>query len=78
MNAKNDTEIVKQSMSVMISTFVSLAISMGSVILIIYLTKYLDINLIIALHLLLLTILSLISYIYLMKKGSEEYKKITV
>lgn len=78
MNAKNDTEIVKQSMSVMISTFVGLAISMGSVILIIYLTKYLDITLIIALHLLLLTILSLISYIYLMKKGSVEYKKITV
>jgi len=78
MNAKNDTEIVKQSMSAMISTFVSLVISMGSIILIIYLTKYLDIDLIIILHLLVLAILSLISYIYLMKKGSVEYTKITV
>lgn len=78
MNAKNDTEIVKQSMSVMISTFVGLGIFMGSVILIIYLTKYLDINLIITLHLLILTILSLISYIYLIENSRKEYKKITV
>lgn len=78
MNAKNDTEIVKQSMSAMISTFISFVISIGSVFLIIYLTKYLDINLIIILHLLILSILSLISYIYLIKKGSIEYSKIIV
>lgn len=78
MNAKNDTEIVKQSMSAMISTFISFVISIGSMFLIIYLTKYLDINLIIILHLLILSILSLISYIYLIKKGSIEYSKIIV
>ena len=78
MNAKNDTEIVKQSMSVMIATFTGLGIFIGSIILIIYLTKYLDINLIILIHLLVITILSITNYIYLMKKGSIEYRKINV
>lgn len=78
MNAKNDTEIVKQSMSAMVSTFTSFVISIGSIFLIIYLTKYLDINLIIIFHLMFLTILTIVSYIYLMKKGSIEYSKIII
>ena len=78
MNAKNDAEVVKQSMSAMVSTFVSMVISMCSVLLLIYLNKYLDINLIIILHLSLLIILAIISYTYLIKKGSIEYNKIIV
>ena len=78
MNAKNDTEIVKQSMSAMVSTFVSFTISIGSIFLIVYLNKYLDINLTITLHLITLTILSIVSYMYLIKKGSIDYGKITI
>jgi len=76
MNAKNDTEIVKQSMSAMISTFIGMIISMGSMLLIPYLSMYLDVNIILILHLLILTIISIVGYIYLMKKGSVEYSKI--
>lgn len=78
MDARNDTEIVKQSMSAMISTFIGMGISMGSMLLIMYLNKYLDINLVLFLHLLVLTIISIIGYTYLMKKGSIEYIKINV
>ena len=78
MDARNDTEVVKQSMSAMISTFIGMGISMGSIFLIMYLNKYLDINLVLLFHLLVLTIISIIGYIYLMKKGSIEYSKINV
>jgi len=76
MDASNDTAVVKQSMSAMASTFIGMFISMGSMILIPYLNTYLEIDLILVLHLLVLIILSIVGYIYLMKKGSIEYNKI--
>jgi len=76
MDASNDTAVVKQSMSAMASTFIGMFISMGSMILIPNLNTYLEIDLILVLHLLVLIILSIVGYIYLMKKGSIEYNKI--
>lgn len=78
MNASSDTEVVKQSMSSIISVFLSIAIFFLSIILIIYLTKYLDINLILLLHLLILTIIAIFLYYLLMKIGPKEYQKINV
>ena len=78
MNATNDTEVVKQSMSSMISVFIGMAILIGSIFLIIYLGDYIKLNLVLILHILLITIASLILYFILMKYGVNEYRNINV
>lgn len=78
LNFTNDTEVVKQSMSSMISVFISFAIFLLSVLGIWYLSNKLNINLIIIIHLLVLSIISFILYIVLIKKGPEEYQKLNV
>ena len=78
LNYTNDTEVVKQSMSSMISVFISFAIFFLSVLGIWYLSDKLDVNIIIIIHLLILSIMSFILYIVLIKKGPEEYKKLNV
>ena len=78
MDAKNDTEVVKQSMSSMISVFISIVIFLLSIFGIWYLSDKLNINLIIFIHLLILSIISFILYIILIKKGPEEYQKLNV
>ena len=76
MNANNDTEIVKQSMSVMLATLLGLIFVGMSVGTIIYLSIYMSIKLALFFHLLLVAILGALSYIILVKKGASYYKKI--
>lgn len=78
MNASNDTEVVKQSMSSMVSVFIGMAILIGSILIIIFLSDYLSLDLILGLHMVLITIITIILYLILMKFGVKEYKKINV
>ena len=78
MNATNDTEVVKQSMSSMISVFIGMGIFIGSILLIIFLSDYINIDILLILHISLITIVSIILYHILMKFGTKEYKQINV
>ena len=78
MNAKNDTEVVKQSISSMLSVFIGIGIFILSIILIIYFYKILNVTFLLILHVFILLLLTLILYCILMKFGVKEYKKINV
>ena len=78
LNFTNDTEVVKQSMSSLTSVFISFAIFLLSVLGIWYLSDKLNINMILIIHLLILSIVSFVLYIILEKKGPDEYKKLNV
>lgn len=77
MNANNDTEIVKQSMSSMIASFLGIIVIGMSVGLLIYLSSYMSLELALLYHLSLVTILGGMSYIYIIKKGPNIYRKIS-
>lgn len=78
MNASNDTEVVKQSMSSMISVFIGMGIFIISVLGIILLSSYIKIELLLLFHMILMFIISIILYTILNKSGVKEYKKINV
>lgn len=78
MNATNDTEVVKQSMSSMISVFIGMGIFVGSILLIVFLSNYINIDILLILHISLITIIAIILYYFLMKFGAKEYKQINV
>ena len=78
MNATNDTEVVKQSMSSMISVFIGMGIFIISVIGIIYLYEIINIYLLLTIHILILLIVAIVLYIILMKQGITEYRNINV
>ena len=78
MNASNDTEVVKQSMSSIISVFIGMGILIGSALAIAFLSDYIKIDILLVLHLFLIAIVSIILYLYLMKYGTKDYRKINV
>lgn len=78
LNASNDTEVVKQSMSSMISVFVGMVVFILSMFGIVYFNKYLDINLLMLIHLSILLVLVICLYFVLMKFGVKAYKKLNV
>lgn len=78
MNATNDTEVVKQSMSSMISVFIGIGIFIGSILLIIFASDYINMDILLILHILLIIIISSILYYILMRFGKKEYKQINV
>ena len=78
MNASNDTEVVKQSMSSMISVFTGFGIFLISLLGFGYFMDKVSLNILIIIHLLILVLSSIILYIVLMKKGPDEYQKINV
>lgn len=78
MNATNDTEVVKQSMSSMISVFTGMGILISSILIISFLNDYLKLDFLLVLHIVLMIVISIILYILLMKYGTKEYRKITV
>ena len=78
MNATNDTEVVKQSMSSMISVFIGIGFFIGSALAVAYLNKYLKLSILLILHISLITIINIILYYIIMKFGTKEYRKINV
>ncbi len=78
MNATNDTEIVKQSMSSTISVFVGLGVFLISIFGLTHFYDTVDIHILITIHLIIITIISLVLYYILMQKGIKDYKNINV
>ena len=78
MNASSDTEVVKQSISSMISVFIGMGIFIGSLIVGMLLYDKVDIYLLLGLHMVILLVVTIILYIILMNKGTREYRNINV
>ena len=78
MNASNDTEVVKQSMSSMISLFINMGIIIISLILRTLLYNKINTYILLIIHILILLFITIILYIILMNKGTREYKSINV
>ncbi len=80
MDATNDTEVVKQSMSSFVAVFIGMVISMGSCTLIFALCtmNIVPNEIVILLNLAILLLISLISYLVVMKKGVKKYREINV
>lgn len=71
LTAKNDTEVIKQSMSSMIAVFVNIFIIFLSIVLFISLYKIVNIYLLIVLHVVLFLVLTIVLYRVLMNKTYE-------
>lgn len=78
MNASNDTEVVKQSISSMISIFIGMGLFVISIIGFVYLSKIFSIEKYIVLHLVILSIINLILYYILINYSVKDYRKIDV
>ena len=78
MNASNDTEVVKQSMSSMISLFINMGIIIISLILGTLLYNKINTYILLIIHILILLFITIILYIILMNRGTKEYKSINV
>ncbi len=78
LNASNDTEVVKQSMSSTISVFIGFGIFLLSIIAFGYLGQYIDFTVLITLHIILLAIITGALYTVLMKMGPKEYQKLNI
>ncbi len=76
LNASSDTEVVKQSMSSMISLFLGFGIFIISMLLFILLNDKLNFIIIILIQQILLIILGIVLYFLLMKNGPREYQKL--
>ena len=78
MNASNDTEVVKQSMSSMVAVFINMGIIIISVIGIFALYDMLNIYLLLGIHVLIIILVTIVLYYILMNKGIKEYRSINV
>lgn len=78
MNALNDTEVVKQSMSSMVAVFINMGIIIISVIGIFALYDKLNIYLLLGIHVLIIILVTIVLYYILMNKGIKEYRSINV
>lgn len=78
LNATNDTEVVKQSASSMISVFTGMAIAIISFLLISYFSEKYDLTTIMLLHVTLLGIITIVLYKILMKIGPKEYRELNI
>ena len=78
MNASNDTEVVKQSMSSMVAVFINIGIIIISVIGIFTLYDKLNIYLLLGIHVLIIILVTIVLYYILMNKGIKEYRSINV
>ena len=78
LNANNDTEVVKQSTSSLISVAIGFGIFIISIIGFIFLYSKLNLNILITIHLIILITINIILYQILMKNGPKNYKKLNV
>ena len=78
LDCNNDTEVVKQSMSSLISTFIGFTSFIISIVLIVILNKYFDLLILVGVHLIILFIVNIILYNILMRKGPIKYQNLSV
>lgn len=78
LNASNDTEVVKQSMSATISVMAGFIVFLLGILGMGYFDKYINDTILPFIHVIVLFIISISLYIVLMKKGPKEYQKLNV
>lgn len=78
LNCNNDTEVVKQSMSSLISTLIGFVSFIITIVLIVICNNYFNLFIIVGVHLLILFIVNIILYGLLMKRGPKAYQKLNV
>lgn len=78
LNANNDTEVVKQSMSSMIAVFMGMGTFVVSLLVIGYLSKFFEFSFIICAHFLLVLLVDAVLYYILIKYGVNDYKEISI
>ena len=78
LNATNDSEVVKQSMSSTVSVFIGMGLFFGSLLFVNVLGNRINIDIARLLHIGLLFISTLIIYNNLMKNGPKEYQNLNV
>ncbi len=78
LDAKDDTEVVKQSMSSLISVMAGMFLTIISVMGILKLSDLININLVILIITCIYSIIALALYVYALKKSSKEFNKLVV
>ena len=78
MDATSDTEVVKQSMSSMLSVFFGMGIVLISSSLVLSLSLVVSKVFVMLISTLVLMLISLLLYIYIIKKGTKKYREINV
>ena len=78
LNYTNDTEVVKQSLSVILSLFLGIGVIVFSIVLVLLVSMLSSIKTAIFIHLLAMILLSAILYILLIKKGTKRYKQLNI
>ena len=76
LNATNDAEVVKQSMSANVSVFIGMGLFIVSLLFVNILGNKMDIRIVRFFHIIILLVSLLISYGYLMKNGPKEYQNL--
>lgn len=78
LNYTNDSEVVKQSLSVMISLFFGIIFSLFSAVLVMALASIISIKTAFITHLIMMMFIAFISYLLLIKKGVSRYKQLNI
>ena len=78
MNANNDTEIIKQSMSSSVSLLLGFIVFILGLVLVSGFSTWFSIELLLVIHLIFLLLIGIGLYLVLMKKGPNAYRKIIV
>lgn len=78
LNANNDAEIVKQSMSATISIFIGFIMFLLGTFCISYLNEFINESLTFTIHIALLFIICVVIYKILIKKGPKQYQKLNI
>ena len=78
MNASNDTEVIKQSMSPMVSMLLGLLFGILLIFVVIKLDKYISLNIIIAFEVIFAILITIVAWAFLKKYGKSRIKEINV
>ena len=78
MNASNDTEVIKQSMSPMVSMLLGLLFGILLIFIVIKLDKYISLNIIITLEVIFTILITVVAWTFLKKYGESRIKEINV
>ena len=78
LNCNNDTEVVKQSMSSLVSTFIGFGSFFLIMIIVVIMNRYFNLLTIVGVYLIILLIVDIILYKVLMKRGPIKYQSLNV
>jgi ABC-2 type transport system permease protein len=78
MHFKNETEVVKQSISVVISVYLGMGIAIALISIYLYFNQYLSSNVVIISEILLIVLFDYILYKFILNKGESLFRKINI